>query len=255
MVTERQFDLTREPLRGAVDDLNDELASLKLATPPQSEEQKIIYGDGVFGVVFNGATKLGAAVNAVASYQWPEDTDAVSLETAAERDHLVIAANYPDDKTEALHYFTTFNPGVAAWIADEPLGSPLRTLADIAVDIDASAILQASRKRRPRGYKTPMAYAANLSWLVVDREFSTAVIEVNKDMEESLEQRAGLELSEIPEAVSRIIDGGEYKRYEINPATPQNELLVSVVRAIPPMIYRVRSDGTTSLAEMSSVAA
>jgi hypothetical protein len=255
MVTDTKFDLSCYPLKGAVDSLNDELAALDLASHNQTDLQKQMYGEGVFGIKFNGVSRLGALVDNIARTMWPEDLAAVAPQAATQRDHLVVAANYPDEeRTEALQFFTIIRPGLAPWIADEAEGSALRALAEIAVDIDSSARLQDDKITPPQYNGPPDAYLHNLYWLVVEEDYPSAVVEINREMTRSLGSW-GITLDKIEGAEPRRLGTKDYTRYEINPGEETNSMIVEMVRQTPPTMFTIREGGLPVLDETKKIAA
>ena len=249
MVTDKSFDLNSYPLKGAVNNLNEELAALGITPSQSGEDQAMLYGLGVYGVRFSGNTRLGALIDAVARTMWPDDAPAVDPHTANSRDHLLVCANYPGERTEALHFFTTFKPGQSPWINDEE--GELKRVAIEAVNIDSSAKLKEDddldapeeMKKIPPFYSPPVsAYLMNLYWLVAMEDNSLAVIEVNEAMKGSL-TRWGIDLGSIDGAEPRKIGNVEYERLTIDPSSPRNQLVVDSVKSCPPATFRLSESG------------
>lgn len=245
MVTNHDFDLRRPELAAPIAELNEMVASLKIEPPVQNDDGNKVYGQNVFGIRFSGNTELALGVDAVSGAFWPTDVEAVSRATASCRDYLLVCANYPDlDVTEALQYFTTFQPGTSPWIPGEKVGTELRTFADTAVNIDSSAKLKnAKYDILPPQYTGPeKAYPMNLFWLTQTMAYKMAIVEVNRVMQRSL-RASGLELSSIPGAEPREIGDEKYKRFLIDPSTAQNSFSVNFTRSISPNTFHLTDSG------------
>lgn len=241
MISDKDFNLEEYPLKGAIDSLNGELAALGIEPGESLDETSNTYGCGVFGIRFGGNTRLGALMDGVSRVLWPEDKPAVAPHTAEDRKHLVVAANYPDGVTKALQFFTTINPGKAAWIQEEQ--GELKRVADKAVNIDSSARL-IDKKGFPPGYGGPVsAYLMNLYWLVVMEQYPMAILEVNEKMKHSLTGNWGIELGQIVGAEPRTIGGKSYERFIIDPSSESNAPIVDIVRQTPPVTFRLTDSG------------
>lgn len=253
MVTDKTFNVEKEPLKGAIAGLNSELAALQIEPSDPAPGSEDLYGEGVFGLRFSGLSRLGALLDNVSRVMWPEDPEAVLPTSADNREHLIVCANFPDGSTEALQFFTTFRPGKAPWITEE--ADELRAMGEIAVNIDSSAKLKKDPSRIPDKYQAPVsAYLLNLHWLTITNRYEAAIIEVNEHMKNSL-GRWGVELTDIEGARPRLIGGEPYERLVIDPSTPINRGLVELVRECPPITFQLDEKGSPVVDKVTSKAA
>lgn len=253
MITDKTFDVEKEPLRGAVAGLNSELAALQIEPTEPAPGSEDLYGEGVFGLRFSGLSRLGALLDNVSRVMWPEDPEAVLPSTADDREHLIVCANFPDGSTEALQFFTTFKPGKAPWIAGET--GALRRMGELAVNIDSSVKLKDDEKRIPPRYQAPVsAYLLNLAWLTNISGYEAAIMEVNGYMQKSLGEW-GVDLTAIEGAQPRLIGNKSYERLVIDPSTPTNHGLVELVRAYPPITFQLDEKGSPVVDKVTSKAA
>lgn len=254
MVTDEKLDLKRPDLAAPIAELNQAVASLGIKQPMQDELANQTYGENVFGIRFNGIAELGRYVDAVSKAFWPQDLAAVDPASATDRDYLLVCANYPEaDRTDALQFFTTFRPGTATWIYEEPSDTALREVANVAVNIDSSAKLR--NHGHPPGYNDPAsAYLMNLYWLTQTMEYPEAILEINKPMHDSLD-KWGVELAPIEGAEPRDIGGKFYSRFIIDPTTVRNSGLVEIVKLAVPTTYNLTNSGAIKSDKANPVAA